>query len=65
MNICWTKKDFTPQSNGWFGKRQDSFVSVGKGDIETRLKKLDDLKKKNIITQKEYDAKRKDILNDI
>jgi restriction endonuclease S subunit len=34
-------------------------------DIEKRLKKLDDLREHNMISQTEYDAKRQEILSKI
>ena len=39
--------------------------SVAKASVEERLKKLDDLRKKGLISQKDYDTKKTEILKDL
>jgi len=40
-------------------------ATAGKVTVEERLEKLDDLKKKGLISKKEYKSKRKEILNEL
>lgn len=42
-----------------------SATAVGKPSVEERLKKLDELLKKGLITRKEYDAKKAEILKEL
>lgn len=44
---------------------EDTDVPVSSNDIEARLTQLDSLYNKGLITRDEYDAKRKEILNDL
>ena len=40
-------------------------ATTGKGSVAERLKKLDELLEKKLITKDEYDSKRAEILKDI
>lgn len=44
---------------------EDTDAIVSSNDIEVRLTQLDSLYNKGLITRDEYDAKRKEILNDL
>ena len=59
------------QKRSWFRKKKSEPVQVSKASvsannsIKTRLKPLEELKTDGLITQQEYDAKRKQILNQL